>query len=274
MTPIRKPADGFVSLAKNEIDVMCSGINAAHFNLTARNLEARIVAAMGIQPPMTTIPFMVRTDLWNDGSVRSGKDFRGRRIVLIAAGNASEIKLVNVLAAHGMTIKDVDVEFMSYNVMPIAFANKSIDIAIPSEPFATFIRQQGLAKILPEESKVSAGELTTVLLFSDMFVRERREVGVRFLRTLLQTTPDLIGENWRTARVLDVLAKWTGLKAQDIADGEFSVFDPNLDPSRYLDSIQRQEKALLAMKRLQYDAPLKPDQYLDASLVKDAARRP
>src|SRR6185437_12242068 len=106
--------------------------------------------------------------------------------------------------------------------------NKAIDVAILPEPFATTAVSQGNGAIVRPEEGVGAGEVTTMVFFSGQFLRERRDVGIRFLRAILRAARETQGNYSKDPALGALLAKATKLKPEAVRDSTAAAFDPNL----------------------------------------------
>ena len=170
----RGAQDTVAMLATGKLDVSIGAISAGLYNAEHQGLDIRIVAALGIQPsPVVATPSVVRKDLWDSGAIKSGKDFKGRKIAVNVPGAIPEYFLYLILEKYGMTMKDVDETILGFPQMLIAFENKGIDVGILPEPFATTAVSQGSGVVIPSEDGVGVGELTTMVFFSGEFLRQR-----------------------------------------------------------------------------------------------------
>ncbi|HUZ73109.1 MAG TPA: ABC transporter substrate-binding protein [Stellaceae bacterium] len=264
--------DAISALATGRLDVSLGAISAGFFNAQARGLDLRAVAALGIQPsPVIATPPVVRKDLWDSGAIKSGADFKGRKIAVNVPGSIPEYLLTLILAKYHMTLKDVDETTLGFPQQVIAFKNKGIDVGFLPEPFAAVALKQGSVAIIKPEAAVGTGDLTTMVFFSGHFMRDRPDVAERFLRAVLRGARDAQGAYLQNPQIDAMLAKETGLKADAIAASIAFDFDPNLDIAKFADSLRRQEHVHMMNGRLNYKTPLPMDRLIDASLVHKAA---
>ncbi len=268
----RGAQDTVAMLATGKLDVSVGGISAGFYNAQNQGLDLRAVAALGIQPsPVVATPAVARKDLWDSGAIRTGKDFRGRKIASNVPGAIPEYLIYLILEKYGMTMKDVDETFLGFPQMLVALKNKALDVAVLPEPFTNTAVRQGLGVVVPSESGVGSGEITTMVFFSGKFMRERPDVGVRFLRAIVRAARETQGDFTKKPDLIAALAKETRLAPESIRDSVPSFFDPNLDIAKYEASIQRQELVYIKIGRLHYSTPLPMDHLVDASLVHKAA---
>ena len=188
-------------LATGQLDIGLGAFNAGFFNAANEGLDLRAVAAIGYQPsPVIATPPLVRKDLWDSGAIRSGKDLKGRKVAVNTPGATPEFTLSLILAKYGMTLKDVDETMLGFPQMVIALDNKAIDVGFVSAPFHAIPLRDGTAVLMKPDAGVTAGDITTVVFFSGKFLRERPQVGVRFLRALLRGAKETQGNFLKNSR--------------------------------------------------------------------------
>jgi NitT/TauT family transport system substrate-binding protein len=267
----RGSADAVSALAMGQLDVDLGGVTAGFFNSVARGIDARIVAPMNLQPPAPgSTPVVVRKDLWETGAIRTAHDLKGRKIAVNAPGNGVEYKLYLVLQSAGLGFKDIDLTRIGFPEMLVALKTKSIDVAVPAEPFGTFAVQQDLAMFLSKDFDPAQGDMTTMVLYSGKFIRERRDVGIRFLQGIIAGIRDLAGDGWKRPENLAIMTKYLHLQPQVLLDSVFTNFDPTLDVERHFASLKRQEAVHRALGYLTYSKPLTPAQVIDPTLAREA----
>jgi NitT/TauT family transport system substrate-binding protein len=259
------------SLATGQLDIGMGAFNAGFFNAVNQKLDLRAVAALGYQPkPIIATPPLVLKGLWDSGAIRSGKDLKGRKIAVNSPGATVEFTLSLILQKYGMTLKDVDEITMGFPQMVIALDNKAVDVAFVSAPFHAIPLRDGTAVILQPEEGVTGGDITTVVFFSGKFLRERPDVGVRFLRAVMRGAKETQGDYAKNPEIAQIIAKQTKLKLEDIEASHAFAFDPNLDIGKFTDSIRRQETQHRKDGRLDYTTPIAMDKIVDEGPAKKA----
>lgn len=268
----RGAQDAVSAIATGQLDVNLGAINAGFLNAMHQDVDYRAVASLGIQPlPVTSTPLLARKDLWDSGAIKTGADLKGRKVAVNTPGASPEYFLSLILERHGMTLKDVDETTIGFPQMVIALQNKSVDAAIPAEPFATLAIKQGNAALVSEEAGIGGGDMTTVFFFSGKFIRERPQVGVRFLRALIRGVRECQGFYTQNPEIVSILAKATHIAPETIMASVAYGFDPDLNISKYVDSIRRQERQHMKDGRINYKDPVPMDHMVDATLVHKAA---
>ncbi|MCX6966921.1 MAG: ABC transporter substrate-binding protein [Verrucomicrobia bacterium] len=168
------------ALFARTIDVTYVGPSPAiNAFVKSRGEEVRIVAgaanggaALVIQP---------------DSGIRTGADFRGKRIATPQLGNTQDVACRAWLAAQGLKISQTggDAQVLptrNPDQLPL-FAQKKLDAAWTVEPWVSRLVREAGGKIFLEEKDA----VTTVLVSSVRYQREQREQ----LRKLLQAHAEL-----------------------------------------------------------------------------------
>ncbi len=268
----RGAQDMTAALATGQLDIGMGAFNAGFFNAANQGLDLRAVAALGVQPrSVIATPPLVRKDLWDDGTIRSGKDLKGRKVAVNTPGATPEYTLSLILAKYAMTLTDVDETMIGFPQMVIALENKAVDMAFVTAPFNAIPLRDETAVLLKPDSGVTAGDVTTVVFFSGKFLRERPDAGVRFLRALLRGAQETQGAYNKNPAIAQLLATATKHKLDDIRDSYTFAFDPHLNIDNFRASIRRQEATHRKDGRLTYTEPLPMDRIIDDSLLKKAA---
>ena len=267
----RGAQDAVAALATGEMDVGLGAINAGFFNAANQSLDLRIVASLGIQPlPVTATPLIARKELWDSGAIKNGADLKGRTVAVNTPGASPEYFLSLILDKYGMTLKDVNETMIAFPEMVVALRNKGVDAAIPAEPFATLAIREGLAELVQPEGGAGGGDMTTVFFFSGKFLRDRPDVGMRFLRAMIRGARDAIDYRSKP-EIVNILANATKIKPEIIVAAYPYGWDPDLDATKYEDSIRRQERQHMKDGRLNYTAPIAMDRMVSDELVHRAA---
>lgn len=267
----RGSADAFSGLATGELDVDLGGVTAGFFNAAARGLDARVVAPLSLQGPAPgNSPLVARTDLWESGAIRSAADLRGRTIAVNAPGNGIEYKLALILESAGMSFSDVNLTRLGFPEMLVGLRTHGIDAAVVAEPFAQFAQEQKIATIMMKESEAGDGDLTTMVLMSGKFLRERRPLAVRYLQGIIAGTRDLQGDTWKSPENVAIIANYLKLDPKVVRDAPLPIFDPTIDIEARFASLERQEAMDRRNHYLDYAQPLDRAAVIDGSVAREA----
>src|SRR5262249_61662552 len=114
-------------LATGQLDISMGAATAGFFNAANKGFDLRVIAAMGIQGPVMSTQPLVRKDLWDAGTIRSAKDYRGRKVAINAPGDITEYFLTLMAEKHGFSVRDINVTPLRFSEQLAAFRNGAID---------------------------------------------------------------------------------------------------------------------------------------------------
>jgi NitT/TauT family transport system substrate-binding protein len=268
---VRSALDTVASLATGRLDVSIGAATAGFFNAAHQGFDLRVVAAMGIQGPLMATQPLVRKALWDNGTIRSAKDYRGRKVAINAPGDITEYFLTLMLEKYGMEIKDVDLTPLGFAQQLVAFKNGAIDAGFLPEPLSTTAQMAGTVELLKPEAGIGAGTITTFVFYGTKFMHDRPKVALGFLRALVRAAAITQGHYNKNPELAGMIAKQTGLKIEAVERSTPYAIDPGLDITKYEAGLRREEAILRKNGRLNYKEPLAFKNVIDASLVHQAA---
>jgi NitT/TauT family transport system substrate-binding protein len=173
--------------ASGDLDVGSGGASAGLYNAVARGINIRIVADKNSTPPgRGTQPLLVRKDYVDSGRYKTLGDLKGMKIVVSGPGSSSSATLDRLVAKAGLKMSDVEPVFMGFPQTVLAFANKSIDASLLTEPSASLAIRDGSAVRIMNDDEIYPNHQIAVILFSEKFATTRHDVGKRFMRAYLK----------------------------------------------------------------------------------------
>lgn len=267
---VRSALDTVAPMAAGQLDVGIGALTAGFFNAAHRGFDLRIVAALGIQGPVMATQTLIRTALWNDGTIRSGKDFRGHKIAINAPGDITKYFLALIAKKYHMTLGDMNVTPIGFAEQVVAFKNGAIDAGFLPEPLSTTVQMAGTAVFDRADAGVAEGTLTTFVFFSTKFMHDRPKVALGFLRAMVRGARDAQGPYLKNPAIAASIAQQTGLKVEAIERATPYAIDPNLDIAKYENQLRQQETVHRENGDLNYREPLAFDTMIDASLIHEA----
>ena len=104
----------------------------------------------------------------------------------IAAGDDLAAQLSAALARGGLTFEDIELVYMGFPQQAAALRNKAIDAAMMTEPSITNAVDAGVAVKVADYNDFYPNQQTSVLLYSEKFIKERRETASRFMRAYVK----------------------------------------------------------------------------------------
>jgi NitT/TauT family transport system substrate-binding protein len=181
------------SLASGDLEVGGGGISAGLFNAVARGLGVKIVADKSTAAPgLATGALVVRKDLIDTGRYSSPRDLKGWKLAVPAPGTGTATALDRFLSAAGLSIKDVDLTYLSFPQMVTALQNGGIDAGFLAEPSLTAVEASGAAVRIVRDDEMFPNHQIAVTLYSGRFINSDRDAAVRFMRALLRGTRDYV----------------------------------------------------------------------------------
>jgi NitT/TauT family transport system substrate-binding protein len=265
--------DALSMAVMGQTDMGCTGAGAALFNAAAKGLGFKLTMAMGVQPPPRTIaPLLIRKDLWDAGTIRSGKDLRGRTISTNAPGGSIEYKLDLILQKYGMTLADVHSVPIGLPESIIALSNGALDAAILGEPYATEALKRQIVVMQLEDSAEGIGDLGNVVVFNQRFMAERHDVAVRVTKALIRASADLQGDKAKSDENVKILSDALKLPLATVKDMAFPNFEPTLSPLPFIASLNHQAAVHLKNKRITAATAAFEPSLVDGTFVAEAIK--
>jgi NitT/TauT family transport system substrate-binding protein len=213
-------AQAMPHVATGQLDMAGVTPSAAFFNAVQRGLPLRIVADKGhVAPGYSQNAWMLREDVAASGTVRDWGDLRGLALGINVpnSGSSTDIMLDGALERGGLNRDDVRIVELPYPDMNPAFANRTIDASLHSEPFATLGANLGLARRWRPVTDVRPEQYTGVWLYSPQFVET--EAAYRFMVGYLRGVRDyndaIVNGRGKDA-VVDILTRYTAVKDPQI----------------------------------------------------------
>jgi NitT/TauT family transport system substrate-binding protein len=87
---VRSALDTIAPMATGRLDGSMGAATAGFFNAAHQGFEVRIAAVMGLQGPLMATQPLARKDLWDNGTIKSAKDLKGRKVAINAPGDITE----------------------------------------------------------------------------------------------------------------------------------------------------------------------------------------
>ena len=270
-TNVRSALDTIAPLATGQLDVSIGAATAGFFNAAARGFDLRVVASMGYQGPVMATQPLIRKALWDDGSVRSGKDFGGRKVAVNAPGDITEYFFTVTAKKYGISIKEINIVPLGFGEQLAAFKNGAIDAGSLPEPLSSTAQMAGVAVLDKADVSDSSGAITTFVFFGTKFMHDRPETALAFLRALVRGARDAQGDYLKDPKIAASIAQQTDLKVDAVENSTPYAADPNLDIEKFEKSLRDQETVHRENGRLNYTGELDFKSVFDPSLVRQAA---
>src|SRR3954471_18676066 len=174
-------SDSLAVVAQNRLQIVGGGLSAAYFNAVEKNLPVT-VAFDRVSSPLGH-KLLVRSDLKDQ--IKSVADLKGRPLASNSRGSITNYEIGKILATVGLGFRDVDLKFIPFTQVAIAFANKAVDAAFVIPPFAAQIADQGLAVVAADPD--------------DFVTPHPMTIAVAFINTEWAAKNDALVKNYFTA---------------------------------------------------------------------------
>jgi NitT/TauT family transport system substrate-binding protein len=265
-------------LGMGQLDVGAGTVAVNIYNAVARNIGLRVVADKGsIRPGYGFSGLLVRKDHIDSGRFKTFKDLKGMKIAVGTFGSSNSSAVNEALKKGGLTWNDATMVEINFPQHLPAYANKAIDASMTNEPTATRAVQEGLAVRIAGNDEIYPGQQTAVVLYSEIFARERPQAALKFMRAYIRAVREYNDalEGGRIAgpnadEIVAILTQYTFIKDPSV---HRQITPPAIDPDGKLglDSL-RNDLAFFKEQHLIADPGMTVERILDTSFAEQAAR--
>jgi NitT/TauT family transport system substrate-binding protein len=176
LTELDTSTDSLAVVAQNRLQIVGGGLSAAYFNAVEKSLPVT-VAFDRVSSPLGH-KLLVRTDLKDQ--IKSVAQLKGRPLASNSRGSITNYEIGKTLKTVGLGFRDVDLKFIPFSQVAIAFANKAIDAAFVIPPFAAQIVERGLAVVVADpDDFVTPHPMTIAVAFINTDWAARNDAVVK-----------------------------------------------------------------------------------------------
>jgi len=232
-------ADAMASLATNEFQVVEGGYSAGYWNALAKNFPVIAAFERGSRP--TNHKIVVPANMKD--KIKSVADLKGHSVAVNAPGSLTIYELGKMLEHAGLSLKDVDVKYMPFPQMAVAFKNGAVDAAEDIPPFVNVAAEQGLMfEIGSIDDTLKPYPLAGIAyLINTDWATKNKETAQKFFVAIARGTRDYCqayhhGPN--RGEVMDIMIKYKVMSDRGLLDRiPWQGRDPNgrMDPGTALD---------------------------------------
>jgi len=261
-------SDMVVLTATGQFDAGLGGIGPAYWNAAAQDLPVTIIAPGHMEASPVASPLMISKKACENGDITRVSDLEGRKVAVNSPG-ATELWLDVALRTDGLTIEDIDLQYMAFPDAVAALDSGALDAAIIGEPLATQAENDGIAVRIASEFDVEQYQVTAIFA-NDQFLQENPEAATGLVTAYLRASRDL-NENFNDPVNLAIIEKYTGVPPSLVAESIKPVYQDegaiDLETLAFLQTFFR-ERGLL-----EYDRDLDPATMVDTTFVEGARER-
>src|SRR5712692_620195 len=265
-------------LGMGQLDVGAGTVAVNFYNAVARNIGLRVVADKGsIRPGYGFSGLLVRKDHVESGRFRGFRDLKGMKIAVGTFGSSNSSAVNEALKLGGLTWGDATMVEINFPQQLSAYANKAIDASMTNEPTATRAVQERLDVRFAGHDEIYPGQQTAVVLYSELFARQRPQVALKFMRAYIRAVREyndaladgrIAGPN--AEEVIAILTEYTFIKDPKV---HRQITPAAIDPDGRLGLASlRNDLAFFKEQRLVHDPGMTVERIIDASFAEQAVR--
>jgi len=232
-------ADAMASLATNQFQVVEGGYSAGYWNALAKDFPIITAFERGSRP--TNHKIVVPPNMKD--TIKTVADLKGHSIAVNAPGSLTIYELGKMLELSGLTVKDVDVRYMPFPQILVAFKNGAVDAAEDIPPFVNIGVEQGLMTVIGSvDDTLKPYPLGSIAYqINTDWAKKNHEVAQKFFVAIARGTRDYCqayhhGPN--RDEIIDIMIKYKVMSDRALLDRiPWQGRDPNgrMDPETALD---------------------------------------
>lgn len=258
-------SDIVLQTATGGLDLGISGTGPAFWNAASQDLGVKIIAPGHAEGSPVATPLMISTNACQDGSISSVADLAGKRVSVNAPG-ATEFWLDAALRTAGLSISDIDLQFLSFPDAIVALESGALDAAMVGEPLATRAEQEGLAvRLLPDFPVQNIQP--TMIFGNESWLESNPDAASAFVAGYLRAARDLT-TNFNDPLHLAIIQKYTDVPPELIAQSVKPVY--STDGTISVDSLALLQRFFRERDQLDYAEDLDPTTLIDTRYVDEA----
>jgi NitT/TauT family transport system substrate-binding protein len=255
------------ALLHGDVDVIQSSPNAKTLAAIKEHGGLIIISDMG----RGINELVIRKDLWDEGKIRSIEDLKGRTICVTKLGSGSYFMMGKVLGQHGLTMNDLNLEYIDEMDAIAAIQAGSLDGGMINDPYATYAIQTGRA-VNPFHNEVvqalgQNGTEISVLITTRKFAEQHPDQLKKFFTGYVESiefyNKARQGKEPFRTEVMDILFNVTGIEPKVID----KVYWPNIFPDAKPDLQNLQEALSFFNKQGLVDHGYNISTYVDLSYL-------
>ncbi|HEV2527266.1 MAG TPA: ABC transporter substrate-binding protein [Thermomicrobiales bacterium] len=252
--------------ASGNLDISAAGAGPAFWNAIDLDLPVTVIAPGHQEGSPVATPLMISRAACESGAISSVADLAGKRVSVNAPGG-TEFWLGQALATAGLTIDDVDEQFLPFPDAVAALESGALDAAMIGEPLATQAELDGLAVRLLPDFPVQDIQ-PTAIIGNDDFLATNPEAATGFVAGYLKAARALSGDGSKDPGVLAIIQEYTGVPPELAARAIPPVYQP--DGRIDVASLGQLQSFFRERGQLEYDTDIDPATIADLRYVEGA----
>ncbi|MEJ7839126.1 MAG: ABC transporter substrate-binding protein, partial [Thermomicrobiales bacterium] len=253
-------SDMVLQAAIGDLDLGIGGVGPAYWNASSQDLGLKIIAPGHAETNPVASPLMISTHSCLDGSITSVADLRGKRVSVNAPG-ATEIWMSRALETGGLTLDDVELQFLSFPDAVLALESGAIDAAIVGEPVASVAENSGVAVRLVTDIPIE-GIWPTMIFGNEEWMTSNPDAAAGAVAAYLRASQDLM-TNFNDPLNLAIIQKYTEVDPALIAQSVKPIY--STDGSINIESLALMQEFFRGRGQLEYDDNIDPASIVDTA---------
>ncbi|MCA9833335.1 MAG: ABC transporter substrate-binding protein [Thermomicrobiales bacterium] len=260
-TEMNSGTDLTVMVSTNDLQFALSGVGPAFWNGIDTGLPLNIVAPGHEEGNPVATPLMAKAG----GAITAVDQLAGKKVAVNAPG-ATEYWLQKALETGGLSIGDVDLQYLSFPDAVTALDAGALDAAMIGEPLATQGLQNGTLAILSNDFDV-AGVQVTALFSNTEWIDANPEAAANFVAAYIQGCRDLVDAP-NDPLNLTIINKYTSVPLDLIAASVRPTYEVNAEI--HADNLVILQEFFGERELLAFDEPIDPATVIRQDVI-DAA---
>jgi ABC-type nitrate/sulfonate/bicarbonate transport system substrate-binding protein len=244
-------------LANGQLDVGGGAFLPGLVNAVGRGIPVRLVAVGAIHTPGRSQLIVARKDVADSGQLKTYADLKGKTIARPAQLGIVTIAVEKALQMGGLNPSDVTWLEIQQAVTIAAVANKKVDLAYLSEPFATQSIDQGVAVKWHEMSDLVPKHVASTWVYGSRVINNP-DLGRRFMLAYMRGVrdyEDAFGKNKDRDAIVSIMVKHTAIKDPAMF-GKMQAIDENAAGEFPMDTLQQDYDWFKSQGAIQQPAPV------------------
>jgi NitT/TauT family transport system substrate-binding protein len=136
-------------LASNRIQIVEGGMAASYWNALGQGMAVTIAMERGMTPLNHTL--LVRADLKD--RIKTIADLKGHSFAEVSPDGIQQYEAGKAIAPAGLRMRDLDIHYIAYPQLVVAFQNGAVDAGMSIPPFSDTIIEKKLGFALVDVDK-------------------------------------------------------------------------------------------------------------------------
>lgn len=264
------------ALASGQLDAGAGNISAKLYNAMARGIQMRIVADKGSNTPHSGyLGVVVRKALAS--RVKGPADLKGLKVALTGPGVSQEVIVDRYLRTAGLSIRDVQVVYLSYQDAEAGLITGAVDATVQIEPLLTEGLLHGDTVLLRRADQIYPYQQSAVIVYSEHFAGRRHAAGERFMTAYLRGVRDyrraFVARKAPAAfvdEIVRIMGKWTPMRDPSLMR---RAWPAGLNPDGFVNAATMLADLRYYQERGYVKTPPDLGRFIDQEFARAALRR-